>query len=205
MNKDFEKINATLIWNNMLKGDQASLSKLFELYFSDLTYYGIKLFNLPDLVQDSIQDVFLRIWETRNALGEVNNPKAYILASFRRKVLENKKKLKTETSVDMLSSDELKKFHYEKAEFIEFEDSPNQLHEQLINTVNKLPEKQRELIFLRFYLNLRYAHIAKIMEVNEQTVRNLMQRAIANLRKKIDLKDETGMASVLFLLFSKKK
>jgi hypothetical protein len=48
------------------------------------------------------------------------------------------------------------------------------------------------------------------MEVNEQTVRNMMQRALANLRNKIDRKLWEGIDNLdelfitLFILFQKK-
>ena len=67
---------------------------------------------------------------------------------------------------------------------MEIEEISIQLRSSLINAINNLSERQRELVFLRFYYNLRYLEIAQIMEVNEQTVRNLMQRTWLNFAKK---------------------
>ncbi|MEN6453017.1 MAG: sigma factor-like helix-turn-helix DNA-binding protein, partial [Prolixibacteraceae bacterium] len=63
---------------------------------------------------------------------------------------------------------------------------------------------------LRFYHNLPYLEISRIMEVNEQTVRNLMQRAMAKLRGQIDrrlwdaIDNPDDILLTLFTAFQKK-
>ena len=66
--KQGEDINAKVVWDKMKSGDEKSLSVIFTLYYSDLFKYSLKIFDHPDLVKDSIQDVFLRIWEKRISL-----------------------------------------------------------------------------------------------------------------------------------------
>ena len=61
--------------------------------------------------------------------------------------------------------------------------------QQLQNSVTlkqlleKLPKRQQEAIYLRFYHNFSYEIIASMMNVNYQSVLNLMQRALKSLRK----------------------
>ncbi|MBW8325587.1 MAG: hypothetical protein K0M50_12550 [Prolixibacteraceae bacterium] len=89
MRSERENISVQLVWDQMKSGDEQALSKLFVYFYSDLYQYGIKIFNLPDLVKDSIQDVFSRIWEKRVTLGDARNPKAYLIASLRRQLFQN--------------------------------------------------------------------------------------------------------------------
>ena len=194
----------------MKSGDEKSLSMIFTFFYSDLYQYGIKIFNLPDLVKDSIQDVFVRIWEKRSSIGEVQNPKAYLISSVRRKLFLNKETLQPELTEQLLKNEGKQVFSFAASEFMEIEEISKQLRNSLVQTINILPERQRELVFLRFYYNLRYQEIAIIMEVNAQTVRNLMQRTIANLREKIDNDLWEGvdymddLLLTLFQLFRKK-
>ncbi|WP_299578291.1 RNA polymerase sigma factor [uncultured Sunxiuqinia sp.] len=198
-----------IAWKQMKSGDHAALALLFDHFYSDLYHYGLKIVNEPDLVKDSVQDVFLRIWERRTTLGDVKNTKAYLLSSVRRRLLENKAINWAITSRNPEDSDS-QAFSFSSAEFIEVEETSRQLRSLLVQSINSLPDRQRELIFLRFYFNLSYAEIARIMDVKEQTIKNMMQRAIANLRTKIDsqlwegidYRDELLMA--LLLLFQKK-
>ena len=210
MQKDNEAIHIKLIWDKMKSGDEQSLSEIFTLFYSDLYQYGLKMINLPDLVKDTIQDVFTRIWERRDTIGNVRSPKAYLISSMRRKLFANKEPLHEEISDDLFKKEGKYNFAFSASEFIEIEEISHQLKNSLVQAINSLTERQRELIFIRFYYNLRYQEIAQIMEVNEQTVRNLMQRALSKLREKIDHQLWEGTDSMdnlllhFFLLFRKK-
>jgi len=208
--KEVGDIDTKLIWDKMKSGDEKSLSEIFTLYYTDLYKYGIKIFDLPDLVKDSIQDVFMRIWEKRETIGDVQNPKAYLISSVRRKLFANKEIRADEISDELLKNEGKQNFSFSTNEFIEIEEISKQIRNSLVAAINNLPERQRELVFLRFYYNLKYLEIAKIMEVNEQTVRNLMQRTLSNLRAKIDRNLWEGidymddLLLTLFILFQKK-
>lgn len=208
--KEGGDINTKLIWDKMKSGDEKSLSDIFTLYYSDLYKYGIKIFDLPDLVKDSIQDVFMRVWEKRDTIGDVQNPKAYLISSVRRKLFANKEIRSDEISDELLKKEGKQNFSFSTTEFIEIEEISQQIRNSLVAAINNLPERQRELVFLRFYYNLKYLEIAKVMEVNEQTVRNMMQRTLSNLRTKIDRNLWEGidymddLLLTLFILFQKK-
>lgn len=199
-----------LDWDKMKSGDEKSLSRIFTFFYSDLYHYGIKIFALPDLVRDSIQDVFVRVWDKRQSLGEVQNPKAYLIASLKRKMLVNKESYFTGISDEIVKDGGKQHFSFVTSEFVEIAEISEQLKISLVQSINKLPERQRELIYLRFYFNLHYREISVIMEVNEQTVRNMMQRALANLRSTVDrefwegIDDLDQVLMTLFLFFKKK-
>lgn len=193
-----------LVWSRMKSGEEKALSEIFTFFYADLYQYGIKMVNVPDLVKDTIQDVFVRVWERRATIGYVNNPKAYLIASVRRKLLLNKENFQTVLSNNTLKFPEETNFSFAEAEFMEAKEISDQLRDSLNKAINALPERQRELIFLRFYYNLRYLEISQIFGVNEQTVRNLMQRALSKLRQQINdqLWTEIGdMDKLLLLLF----
>jgi RNA polymerase sigma-70 factor (ECF subfamily) len=209
MEKEGRDIQMKLVWDRMKSGDEQSLSEIFTFFYPDLYHYGIKIYNLPDLVKDSIQDVFVRIWEKRQTIGDVQHPKAYLISSVRRKLFANKESYRPELPDDRLKNEGTDNFCFEASEFLETEEISNQLRQALIKAMNNLPERQRELIFLRFYHNLHYLEIAHIMEVNEQSVRNLMQRTLAKLRGQIDrrlweeIDNLDDLLLTLFLIFRK--
>ena len=55
--------------------------------------------------------------------------------------------------------------------------------EEIWKAVNSLPEKQRRRIILRFYYGLKISQIAKIENCSESSVKELIERALKNLRK----------------------
>ncbi|HNX55741.1 MAG TPA: RNA polymerase sigma factor [Prolixibacteraceae bacterium] len=186
MNEKSENTSVLFVWKRMKAGDEQSLSWLFAFFYSDLYHYGIKIQNSPDLVQDSIQDIFSRIWEKRETLGDIQNPKAYLIASLRRRLLRNIHSLKSIPVSELSNETPESEFSLDSSDFIEKKELSVQLRNALVNAITNLPPRHRELIYLRFYHRLRYAQIAEIMNVNEQTVRNLMQRTLSRLRSQID-------------------
>ena len=197
-----EEIPMSLVWNQMKAGNEQGLSDLFTRLYPDLYLYGMKIFNLPDLVKDSIQDVFVRVWEKRKTLGEVLNPKAYLITALRRKLFENKERYFAADAEILTKISEKQAFSFVENEFTEIPEISEKLRESLIATINDLPERQRELVFLRFYYNLKYREIADILNVKEQTVKNLMQRTMGSLSSKLDRKQWERMDDLDGLLFT---
>jgi RNA polymerase sigma factor (sigma-70 family) len=68
-------------------------------------------------------------------------------------------------------------------ESIILEEANSQQLASLKKAVEMLTKRQREVIFLKFYNSLSYQQIAAVMEMNVDSVYNLMTKAIDTLRK----------------------
>ena len=75
--------------------------------------------------------------------------------------------------IDTLSSEQ---------KIIENEIQHQRVH-RLKKLLNDLAPRQYEAMVLRFYDELSFAEIASILEVNEQSARNLVQRGLAQLKQ----------------------
>ena len=51
----------------------------------------------------------------------------------------------------------------------------------------QLSDRQKEILYLKYYSEMDYDEITKIMDLNYQSARNLVSRAIAKLSKHISL------------------
>lgn len=164
---------------NASDGNGEPAAAWFELYANSLLKYGLQITNDRELVRDVIQEVFISIW--RNAHPEISSVKNYLFVSFRRRLLRSIKEQRRRKEFD------------EKTPRLEEEiSSPlemgihqeNQAHLRLSvrALLNGLPARQREIIFLRFYEELEYDEIARIMDLGYQSTRNLLFKALKNLR-----------------------
>ena len=52
----------------------------------------------------------------------------------------------------------------------------------LLNCIDKLPEKQKHIVYLRYYCNLNYFNICKIMKCPKNTALSHMHKAKRNLK-----------------------
>lgn len=144
--------------------------------------YGRKITHDLDLIQDSIQDLFIELWKNRQNLSETTHVEYYLFRALRNKLAKAHSRRSFVSESEMrLASDNL------QVEYVELEIMSREVEVQTRNTLKQLQEqlplRQQEVIHLRFYHNFSYEQIAELMGMNYQSVLNLMQRALKALRK----------------------
>lgn len=171
----------TALWDAIKDGDKVSLGKLYELYYRQLYRYGSRFLSDTSIIEDTIQDLFINVWNTRHKLPDVRNVKSYLFAILRREILHQVRKEQAFTDVDTVS-DLLKPCDENDYEHNDYE---KWLVEKLTNTLKTLPKRQLDVIILRYYENFPTAEIAMIMGITEKSVRNTLHKAISHLRVSI--------------------
>ena len=189
----------TEAWYKFQRGDFDSLGLLFEIHYQELFYYGIKIVDMPELVKDAIQDLFADVWERRDKMGSIRNFKAYLLISLRRELIRRITKIRKESRSEEVST---LQFSFSAEEFL-IHDEETQSHSRLLaESLKSLTERQREVILLRFFHNLEFTEISQVLEMNIQSVRNLLFRALDKIRKDLVLQGVGGVENIEILLLS---
>lgn len=174
-------------WIRMKSGDLAAFERLYRAHVQPMMRYGLKITDDPALVQDCIQDLFEEIWNTRQQLSDTPYPKFYLLRALRNKLSKalSKQSFVSNGEMSLASGDQ-------PVEYVELEivarETETQNRETLRNLLDGLPRRQQEAIHLRFYDNIPYENIAEMMDMNYQSVLNLVQRALKALRKGFSVK-----------------
>ena len=171
------------LWLAFKKGDKGAFNNLTVTYYRTLHNYGTKLTKDHALVDDCIQELFLDMWRRKEFLGDTDNVKFYLLKSLRRKIyIETKKRDKwQQESLDINEDlDFIGEFSIE-TKMIEIETNEEQ-HRKLHLILNSLSRRQREVIYLKFYQEMDYEQISKLMHINYQSVRNLVHTTIKEIK-----------------------
>ena len=63
--------------------DFTALEVLFKRFYKPLRAYAFRFVNDKDMSEDIVQDVFVKIWETREKLGAIENLSAYLYQMVR--------------------------------------------------------------------------------------------------------------------------
>ena len=181
------------------------LGKIFEHHYKELYFYGLKLVHVQDLVKDTIQDVFENIWDRRTKMQDVVNIKAYLFVSLRRELLRRVEKLRKESGFEQVV---VEPFVFSDEDFIVKEESDSRMTKVLVKSLSQLTERQREAVLLRFNHEMEFPDMAAVLDMNVQSVRNLLFRALEHLRKDMKsfgIEGPTDVEIFLFSLFQKKK
>lgn len=175
------------LWQKFIEGDDQAYSEMYDKYVHLLFRYGLKICPDDGLVEDCLHDFFVYIYTHRSSLSEVYSLKAYMLQSFRRMLLRqvnrDRNRLKREQD------------YGEKTDLLDFSmdslmDSPHlsAAHRKLlIDSIESLPPRQKEIVYLKFFDNLTYSEIAEVTGVGYQTVVNHVNRSLKRLKKVIDI------------------
>lgn len=176
--------NDVQLWQQLKQGSELALGKLIKIYFNLLLNYGYKFVKDEAFVKDCVQDVFISIWTHRNNILTPNSIHAYLLSSVRRRIFREKvrQRIEDNPSISNIENEpELLDFSPEW-QLIEKE-SLNEMTQKVSELLNKLPKRQREVLYLRFYQNLERTEIGDIMGINDQSVSNHLQAAFKNFKE----------------------
>lgn len=142
-----------------------------ESYGNTVLRVSFTYFKNKDDAEDAVQDVFLKIIDNPPNFDEIQNIKAWLIR-ITINVCKNKLNLywnKNKCSIDDIG--EIQTF-----------DNYN-LGSEVTKAVMSLDHKYRITIYMYYYEGYSTPEIAKILEKSEVTVRSLLYRARAKLKK----------------------
>lgn len=172
-------------WNQFRLGDDLALGQLMKMYYAALYQYGCSYSNRPDLVDDVIQDLFYSFWNRRSDLPDVIYVKTYLLSALRNRlidILRKPNRMIQYSDTDWNETDLFAGGFIIEQQLIDEEQQQEQT-QQLQQLVGRLSKRQREVIYLRFYQDLDNEAIAELMQVNRQSVANLISSALLRIRQ----------------------
>ena len=180
--KNLTKEQEQTLWKDMISGNKKSFEDLYKQYFQALINYGFRITKNENLIEDAVQELFISIWNNRTNLSEVNEVKFYLYRSLKNRILRQLEKDIFDKSEDvdvyldfLISiSEEQKKIDSEQL---------NTNLDTLQRAIAHLPIRQQEVINLKYFHDFTLDEIAKLMDVNKQSVSNLLFRSYAILRK----------------------
>ena len=182
------------LWNQLRSGDEEAFSSLFERYYSTLVNYGKTLMTGEDLVKDCVQDVFVDIWTYRYKLNEAIVVKAYLLSSVRKRIARLHHREHIFSNIKQIDSLEFL-FDFSIEDRLIADETTAKKVEQLNKSINQLSDRQKEAIYLRYHQGLSVEQVAEVLNLNYQSTKNLLHRAILQLRRDFPI-------SALFLLLN---
>jgi RNA polymerase sigma-70 factor (ECF subfamily) len=180
--KNLTKEQEQTLWKDMISGNKKSFEDLYNQYFQALINYGFRITKNENLIEDAVQELFISIWNNRTNLSEVNEVKFYLFRSLKNRILRQLEKDVFDKSEDIDAYLDFLNSISEEQKKIDSEQFDANL-ETLQRAIAHLPIRQQEVINLKYYHDFTLDEIAKLMDVNKQSVSNLLFRSYAILRK----------------------
>ncbi len=157
--------------------DQWAYQELFSQFYCSLTKFAFSLIKSKQSAEEVVSDVFMKIWEKRATLEQIENLRVYLFVATRNTALNYLDKQKKSCTINL---DELQA--EPRCTYVDGEQMlvTAELMLRIHREIDRLPPKCRTIFKLVKEDQLRYKEVAEILHVSVKTVEN--QLAIA-LRK----------------------
>jgi RNA polymerase sigma-70 factor (family 1) len=175
-------------------GDREAFKILYTACYPSVQRY-ISLFETSGQVLDELtQDVFVRIWEKRARLMEVESFKGYlfmvtrnVVFNFIRAIRVRRKVMELDETVAVNDDD------------LENELLFKQYYAMAIEAVERLPPGRRKVLKMSIYEGLTLDEIAARLGITRSGVKKQLYAATAFVRQYLQEHGEIGLALVVFL------
>ncbi len=172
-----------LRWSQFRNGDRDAFAAIYQQHVLQLITYGLRICPDRDLLKDQIQELFVELWNSRKNLAPVQSVKFYLFKALRYKLirLEKNRYLSQQSARIALSLDNPLQEPIE-TRIIEKESQASEVA-SVRRAIKTLSLRQQEAIQLRYYQGFTHDQIAEIMDLNYQSVSNLLHRALFRLKE----------------------
>lgn len=153
---------------------------LFDRYAQQLFAYGHHVVSDPEVVKDAIQTLFVHLWMWRENLGEVVTVKFYLYRSLKRELLKV-----AAAPRPRLERTPMEEYEPSIEQQLVTAETERHFITKLKLSLAQLSGREKEIINLKYFSNFKIREIADLLHLSEQTVSNLLHRALKKLRKTV--------------------
>jgi RNA polymerase sigma factor (sigma-70 family) len=181
-----EKSSETAIWEKFIKeNDREAYEYIYKKYVQPLFFYFLRFTTDRELIRDCIQDVFVKLYHHRSNLLLNDGIHYYLFTSLKNTLLNHFRDQKTQVAIEDCEPYLVSERTVEE-NFVE--DETDSLRKAKVDTIlGLLPARQRDAMRYRYIEEKKIEEIAKMMNMNRQSVSNLLQRAIQKIKTEYKL------------------
>ncbi|MDX9883934.1 MAG: RNA polymerase sigma-70 factor [Prolixibacteraceae bacterium] len=178
------------------RGNEKAFETIFNRYYQSLCLFSKQILNDDELAEETVQDLFVKIWEKRFSLSIDTSLRHYLFMAARNLCFNQlqHQKIKKRYAQKILENTET------EIKTDEYYLEPG-LKQAIEKALGLLPPKRKEIFRLSREEGLKYKEIADRLDISVKTVEAQMGLALKFLRDQ--LKDFSDIVNFFFFLLKK--
>jgi RNA polymerase sigma-70 factor (ECF subfamily) len=160
--------------------DEKAFEQLFRNLYEPLCQSANTILNDRDESEETVQHVFITLWEKRRQMEMILSVKSYLYQAVRN------------ASLNRIRHAKVKQLYIKEHLMVSPSAEPavniplrNELQEQIQQAIESLPEQCRIIFKLSRFEEMKYAEIAEQLGISVKTVENQMGKALRVMREKL--------------------
>lgn len=168
-------------------GDERALEEVFRAHYTGMASFVQRYVFAPDIAEELVQDIFVKLWSRREQLSEIESFKTYLYRAVRNQALNWLRRRKLERRWEEEQDPE-------PAALVATDDIATQgeVAAAVKAAIGRLPPRCREIFLLSRDGGLTYNDIARTLDISVKTVETQMGRALKSLRNSLASFREPG-------------
>jgi len=178
---NFRKKRPALPNRNFLRLSETDFKEVYREHWKRL--YGLSYNYVRDkaAAQEIVQEVFVMLWQKRDALAHVTNLEGYLMKCTKNKIYEHFEKLAAQQRFRKLSAERFREDIHPVEEEFDYQETLSLINQEL----EKLPATTRTIFRMSKFERYSNKEIANRMHVSAKAVEYHITRALKKLRMRL--------------------
>lgn len=160
------------------RGDEKVFRQIFDRFSPKVFVFALKLTHSRSIAEEIVQEVFIKIWDNRQKLAEVEFFPSYLSVITKNHCFNVLKRIARQEKVNANFSRKFPALHSETEERVIY----NNYQDILSRIVDQLPPQQKIAYSLCHDEGLKYEEAAERMKISRLTVKTHMQTALRTIK-----------------------
>ena len=176
-------LNDLLEFKKIKEGDVKAFERIFRQYHTPLNLYAFSITGQKEAAEEIIQDTFYILWKDREKIHIFQSFHSYLYKSVKNRSLQYLEHLRVhEQHCENILKRTGSTVEPSPDELLEYKELEN----ILTQTIQKLPERCRQIFQMHRMNGIKYRDIAEKLSISVKTVEAEMTKAYRVLRKEVD-------------------
>lgn len=188
--------NEKELFARMSAGDEAAFTQIFYHYTQRIYHYILNKTKSPGIAEEIVQEVFIKIWQSRESFSGLSNYEAFLFSMASNKLIDFLRK--------MAHQDNLKKQVWQTISNISnttIEELDLKHSRELINkAVERLSPQRRKIFLMNKEQGLSRQEIADRLNLSVNTVNNHLNEAVRLVKEYLEAMPGASFAMLVFMV-----
>ena len=165
-------------------GNHDAFEELFRTYYEPLFAFVQTQVQPREIAEDLVQSIFVRLWEHRMTLAVRGSIRAYLYGAAKLEVIDHYRRtgVRLREVGNRTREDPIPGMGQPPPSTEDLAHA-TELREAIRSAAERLPERCRLIVIMRWEHQLSYAEIAHALGISQKTVENQMNIALKSFRK----------------------
>lgn len=170
-----------ILISELKSGSHDAFNRIYEMYSKRLFAFCVQYTKSSEDAEDIVQDVFIRLWSNKEKIHQEETLRSLLFIMSKNHLI-NSYRAKVNSPIYEEYLNHLDDVSVTDSSPMEYDEFVKQLYAEL----HTLPLTQQRVIELSRFKHLDNRQIAKVLSLQEQTIKNQLSIGLKALRKKMN-------------------